>query len=151
MNGVELGQRLRAQRVAAGRTIASVAVDAGLSVPYIANLENGRGNPTLSALRRLAEALGVDLEITLTSGEPEAVTGPSVELSAAVVRFSRTTRFRFEVGVVATRTGIDEAEVRSRLLGVFGAAEAAAARELSVIECNRLLDAMVLTLRESHP
>jgi transcriptional regulator with XRE-family HTH domain len=38
--------------------VASVAADAGLSVPYIANLENGRGNPTTAALTRLAEALG---------------------------------------------------------------------------------------------
>jgi len=38
--------------------VASVAADAGLSVPYIANLENGRGNPTTAALARLAEALG---------------------------------------------------------------------------------------------
>src|SRR5439155_12714694 len=41
----DLGNRLRNRRTAAGRTIASVAAEAGLSVPYIANLENGRGNP----------------------------------------------------------------------------------------------------------
>jgi len=41
----EIGRQLRARRTAAGRTVASVATDAGLSVPYIANLENGRGNP----------------------------------------------------------------------------------------------------------
>jgi hypothetical protein len=34
---------------AAGRTVASVATDAGLSVPYVANLENGRGNQPLGA------------------------------------------------------------------------------------------------------
>src|ERR1700678_2389733 len=57
----ELGVRLRARRAAAGETIASVAMRAGLSVPYIANLENGRGNPTLTALSALAQALGADL------------------------------------------------------------------------------------------
>ena len=60
---MELGEVLRERRKAAGRTIASVAVDAGLSVPYIANLENGRGNPTVSALDRLATALGAQLEV----------------------------------------------------------------------------------------
>ncbi|MGC1281309.1 MAG: helix-turn-helix transcriptional regulator, partial [Streptosporangiaceae bacterium] len=45
----ELGRRLRARRSAQGRTLASVAMQAGLSVPYVANLENGRGNPTLSS------------------------------------------------------------------------------------------------------
>src|SRR5487761_1190243 len=66
--GVEdsaIGRQLRARRTAAGRTVASVAADAGLSVPYIANLENGRGNPTTAALRRLAEALDLRLLVTL--------------------------------------------------------------------------------------
>ena len=56
MEDSAIGRQLRARRTAAGRTVASVAADAGLSVPYIANLENGRGNPTTAALRRLAEA-----------------------------------------------------------------------------------------------
>jgi len=63
-----IGHQLRASRTAAGRTVASVAADAGLSVPYIANLENGRGNPTTAALARLAEALGMRLIITLMPG-----------------------------------------------------------------------------------
>ncbi|MET7281956.1 helix-turn-helix transcriptional regulator [Kribbella sp. NPDC005582] len=62
---MELGEVLRDRRKAAGRTIASVAMDAGLSVPYIANLENGRGNPTVAALDRLAEALGTRLEVRI--------------------------------------------------------------------------------------
>src|SRR2546430_150864 len=45
----EIGRQLRARRTAAGRTVASVAADAGPSVPYIANLENGRGNPPPAA------------------------------------------------------------------------------------------------------
>ena len=64
-----IGRQLRARRTAAGRTVASVAADAGLSVPYIANLENGRGNPTTAALSRLAGALGLRLEITLGAEE----------------------------------------------------------------------------------
>ena len=60
-----IGRQLRTRRTAAGRTVASVAADAGLSVPYIANLENGRGNPTVMALARLAGALGMRLVITL--------------------------------------------------------------------------------------
>jgi transcriptional regulator with XRE-family HTH domain len=41
-----------------------------LSVPYIANLENGRGNPTAIALTRLAAALGMRLVITLAPDTP---------------------------------------------------------------------------------
>jgi hypothetical protein len=63
------------------------------------------------------------------------------------VRFSRTTRFQAETRALAARIGVGEAEVRTRLLAVLGAAQAAAPDELSVIDCHRLLDAMVLTLR----
>ena len=49
-------------RAGAGKNSAyprcEVAVQAGLSVPYIANLEKARGNPTLDPLVRLADALG---------------------------------------------------------------------------------------------
>ena len=72
---MELSAELRDRRKAAGRTIASVAVDAGLSVPYIANLENGRGNPTLSALSRLATALGARLQVTLEDDPQLPVAG----------------------------------------------------------------------------
>jgi transcriptional regulator with XRE-family HTH domain len=83
----ELGARLRERRTAAGRTIASVASDAGLSVPYIANLENGRGNPTWSAVERLAEALGTELRADLA--EPDAPTLP-----ASLLAFAEQPRFR---------------------------------------------------------
>jgi transcriptional regulator with XRE-family HTH domain len=68
-----IGRQLRARRTAAGRTVASVAADAGLSVPYIANLENGRGNPTTAALARLAAALDLRLVVTLV---PDKAGGP---------------------------------------------------------------------------
>ena len=45
-----IGSRLRARRVELGLTLAQVAEQAGLSLPYISNLERGRGNPTLDAL-----------------------------------------------------------------------------------------------------
>ena len=75
MDQSEIGRQLRARRTAAGRTVASVAADAGLSVPYIANLENGRGNPTTAALTRLAGALGLRLVVTLAPGEGSATSG----------------------------------------------------------------------------
>src|SRR5580700_11999233 len=87
----EIARQLRARRTAAGRTVASVAADAGLSVPYIANLENGRGNPTTAALRRLAEALDLRLVVTLAP-ESDGVAAP--EVPPSLVRLGRTRRFR---------------------------------------------------------
>ncbi|MER7246225.1 helix-turn-helix transcriptional regulator [Kribbella sp. NPDC000426] len=83
---MELGDVLRDRRKAAGRTIASVAVDAGLSVPYIANLENGRGNPTVAALDRLATALGAQLEVRIGDSEPAAPVSVGSELLAGSER-----------------------------------------------------------------
>ena len=78
MDDPAIGRQLRARRTAAGRTVASVAADAGLSVPYIANLENGRGNPTTTALTRLAEALGMKLVVTLIPGDKGPRAGAAV-------------------------------------------------------------------------
>src|ERR1700723_492388 len=88
--GVEdsaIGRQLRARRTAAGRTVASVAADAGLSVPYIATLENGRGNPTTAALRRLAEALDLRLLVTLAPDEADGTEGAAApEVPPSLVR-----------------------------------------------------------------
>lgn len=109
---MELGAELRERRKAAGRTIASVAVDAGLSVPYIANLENGRGNPTVAALERLSGALGAELRITIEDTPVErAETGPdlgaliaaSPRARSVVQRLAEERRRRsVEQGLVAT-------------------------------------------------
>jgi transcriptional regulator with XRE-family HTH domain len=42
-------------------TLAAVAESAGLSLPYVSNLERGRGNPTLEALQAIARALDMPL------------------------------------------------------------------------------------------
>jgi transcriptional regulator with XRE-family HTH domain len=139
----ELGRRLRAERTAGGRTIASVAAAAGLSVPYIANLENGRGNPTVAALTRLAEALGLHLDVHLapeTDGRPDPTPEPATE----ILRFARTARFQDEAVRMARRTGVPEQTARQRLLALLVAAGAAAGGELSTMDCHRFLDALAL-------
>lgn len=147
MDATELGPRLRAERTASGRTIASVAADAGLSVPYIANLENGRGNPTLAALNRLAEALGLRLDVDLVPDEPVT---PPAEPTGAVLRFARTPRFRDEAARLATHTGVGEPAARQRLLGLLAAAQAASGSELSTTDCHRFVDAVVLATLDDH-
>ena len=109
MDQAEIGRQLRARRSAAGRTVASVAADAGLSVPYIANLENGRGNPTTAALTRLAEALGMRLVVSLVPGEEGRQAGASAspEIPASLVRLGRTARFREAVRVIAATLDLD--------------------------------------------
>ncbi|HEX3648681.1 MAG TPA: helix-turn-helix domain-containing protein [Pseudonocardiaceae bacterium] len=125
-----------------------MAADAGLSVPYIANLENGRGNPTLAALSRLAAALGLRLDVDLVPDEPVA---QPAEPSGAVLRFARTARFRDDATRLADRTGVPEQAARQRLLALLAAAQAATAADLTTTDCHRFLDAVTLaTLDENR-
>ncbi|MFD9700748.1 helix-turn-helix domain-containing protein [Lentzea sp. NPDC059081] len=129
-----LGPTLRSLRQASGRTVASVAADAGLSVPYIANLENGRGNPTTGALSRLATALGTDLRVSF--GEPDPA---PPALPPSLVKLRRTDRFRQAVALLGT-----EPEAVVTALAAVGQVVDAGEQDWW-----RLLDAMVLVAR--HP
>ena len=144
MEIAELGSLLRARRTAAGRTIASVALDAGLSVPYIANLENGRGNPTLAAVTSLATALGTHLSVELTDGPAEA---PQPPLPDSLLRFAKSARFLAE----SARLGLDpdETTARRRLLHAMAGMAVLASRPLTDPDWHRLLDAAILLSRDA--
>jgi len=145
MDVQEIGGQLRGRRAAAGRTVASVAMDAGLSVPYVANLENGRGNPTLSALSRLASALGLKLTISL---EPEADQSDSespnmAEIPLALVRLGRTKRFRAVTEMVGGQLDVEPRDFAAHVLGSL-ANVTAFHGDLAEADCWRLIDALTL-------
>ena len=146
-----IGHQLRARRTAAGRTVASVATDAGLSVPYVANLENGRGNPTTAALARLAEALGMRLIITLVPDEDnQQATGPaSPAVPASLVRLGRTARFRQAVKAMTATLDVNAAEFSARLVAALAALAHAMDKDLTEPDWWRILDALVLVA--AHP
>ena len=145
-----IGRQLRGRRTAAGRTVASVAADAGLSVPYIANLENGRGNPTAAALTRLAGALGTRLVITLAPDEGREAGEPAPpEVPASLVRLGRTVRFRQAVTAMATALGVDAGEFSARLVAALATLAQATGRDLAEPDWWRLLDALLLIA--AHP
>ena len=143
MDQAEIGRQLRARRSAAGRTVASVAADAGLSVPYIANLENGRGNPTTAALTRLAEALGMRLVVSLVPGE-EAGASAAPEIPASLVRLGRTARFRQAVTAIARTLDLDADEFSGRLVAALAMLAHGMGRDLADQDWWRLLDALLL-------
>jgi transcriptional regulator with XRE-family HTH domain len=146
-----IGRQLRARRTAAGRTVASVAVDAGLSVPYIANLENGRGNPTTTALTRLAGALGMQLVVTLVPAEQSLLAGPaaSPQMPASLVRLGRTARFRQAVKVMAAALDLDADELAAQVVATLAALAHAMGKDLAEADWWRLLDALLLIA--AHP
>jgi transcriptional regulator with XRE-family HTH domain len=144
----QTGHQLRGLRAAAGRTVASVAADAGLSVPYIANLENGRGNPTVAALDRLAAALGVSLEVTLVpaSGGTAPATVP-----ASLVRLGRSQRFQRDAGDLADSLGADAGEFSVQLIGALAGLAAVLRTDPGESGWGRLLDALLLIVQHPVP
>jgi transcriptional regulator with XRE-family HTH domain len=146
MDVQEIGRQLRSRRAAAGRTVASVALDAGLSVPYVANLENGRGNPTLSALTRLAAALGTELRISLepVGGGIRAATPISADLPPPLVRLSRSKRFRRLAGLIAATLGAEPDDLPSRMLSGLALATTPLGLDLAEADYWRLIDALTV-------
>jgi transcriptional regulator with XRE-family HTH domain len=146
-----IGRQLRARRTAAGRTVASVAGDAGLSVPYIANLENGRGNPTITTLTRLADALGMRLLITLEPDEDsqQSRRAASPEVPASLVRLGRTARFRQAVTAIATALDLDPDEFSARLVTALATLAHTTGKDLGEPDWWRILDALLLIA--THP
>lgn len=142
----QLGHQMRGLRAAAGRTVASVAGDAGLSVPYIANLENGRGNPTLAALDRLATALGARLEIALV---PTSAAPTTAAMPPSLVRLGRSKRFQRDAAVLARSLGADADEFLPRLIGALASLAAALGTDPGESGWGRLLDALLLIA--AHP
>jgi transcriptional regulator with XRE-family HTH domain len=148
MDAAELGRTLRARRKSSGRTIASVAMEAGLSVPYVANLENGRGNPTLSALRRLAAALGTRMEVNLMENQGDGQ-GAAIGNGACVPESVRVlldaTRTRTTVAELARASEIEMITVREGIAQALLALRTATGHEPSEHDLNRLLDLLLLS------
>lgn len=151
MDHPAIGRELRARRTAAGRTVASVAADAGLSVPYIANLENGRGNPTTTALTRLAEALGMRLVVTLVpASENQQARAPAApEMPPSLVRLGRTDRFRRTVKVIAAKLDLDAGDFSLQLVAALATLANTLNKDLPEADWWRLLDALLLIT--AHP
>src|SRR4051794_12312661 len=56
-----VGQELRDERQDAGRTLADVAKEAGVSTQYLSEVERGRKEPSSEVLQAVAGALGLRL------------------------------------------------------------------------------------------
>ena len=144
MDRHQLGQRLRGLRAASGRTVAAVAADAGLSVPYVANLENGRGNPTMEALNRIGQALGTRVTIGFVAQDTADPDTAPVTLPPTLVRLGRGTRFRRDIRVMSETLGEDPTALAARVLDALARLAATTARDLSEPDWHRLLDALLL-------
>jgi len=69
-----LGGRLRARRRALGLTLRQLSERSGTSVPFLSQVENGVGTPSLTTLFTLARELGTPPEVLLAGPASDAVT-----------------------------------------------------------------------------
>lgn len=76
-----LGQRVRERRTERGLTLRDLAARAGLSLRFVAEVEAGRGNPSVASLAALAEALQTSAA-GLLSEPAAAATAPGPRLLA---------------------------------------------------------------------
>lgn len=87
---VALGRSVATVRAARGLSMRAVATEAGISQPFLSQIENGRTMPSLLTLYRIASALGLSpAELMPSEPEPEPVhlvrrgEGPQVPVSEA--------------------------------------------------------------------
>ena len=66
---MKLHERLRELRQERGQRLKDVSEIAGISIPYLSDLERGRTNPSLDTLQTLAGAYGITVHDLLLSVE----------------------------------------------------------------------------------
>lgn len=147
-----LGKRLRSRRVALGLTLADASARAGLSLPYVSNLERGRGNPTIDALRSLADALDLEVgELVGGDGSGEALDTSLLVLADApssLGEFTRSSRFDAVARRLATRQGLDIGEMRTKLMVGMASAPRRSQGEPTSEDWRRLLDVYSVILAD---
>lgn len=99
LDGLRLGARLRALRVAAGLTQAELARRTGIHRPNIARVEAGRHTPSLETLSRLADAIGVPATRVLETDQlGSSSSAGSLASSSSVVTAPGTVPARPRIG-----------------------------------------------------
>lgn len=136
--------------MALGLTLAQVAEESGLSLPYVSNLERGHGNPTLDALRAISGALQQSLSDILGDEDAEGSFDPAelvlAEAPSSLQAFARTDRFLEVVNRLAESQSVPADEMRTRLMVGMASAPRRSTGDPTEEDWRRLLDAYSLIL-----
>jgi transcriptional regulator with XRE-family HTH domain len=119
---------------------------------YLSNLERGRGNPTIDALRSLADALDLEVgELVGGDGSGEALDTSLLVLADApssLGEFTRSSRFDAVARRLATRQGLDIGEMRTKLMVGMASAPRRSQGEPTSEDWRRLLDVYSVILAD---
>jgi transcriptional regulator with XRE-family HTH domain len=77
--GLRLGSAIRARRRLLGLTLVDVAGQAGLSHPFLSQLERGLARPSMRSLTSIASTLGTTAQALMAASERPAVPAEAVE------------------------------------------------------------------------
>jgi len=90
---VNLGLRMREARLAAKLTLAEVAEKAGLSAGYVSEVERNLANPSIGAVNRIVQAIGLPAGALFSVRDDGSEAGrpavPEGNIPCGVVRHDR--------------------------------------------------------------
>jgi transcriptional regulator with XRE-family HTH domain len=116
-------------------------------MPYLANLERGRGNPTFEVLTRIAKAAGVDLATLLGTETPvEGIDLALATLPRSLRDFPLTDEFKARTKILAEDQGRPPDEMRAAILAGMAAAPQRSSGEATITDWRRLFDAFARNL-----
>jgi XRE family transcriptional regulator, aerobic/anaerobic benzoate catabolism transcriptional regulator len=126
-----IGREVRRHRAKRGMTRRQLAEASGTSERYLAQIESGAGNPSVSVLRAIAQALDLPAAALLPEqGARTAELGAILDLLAQVPEKELPALVKEIEARVALRAGADRAQ-RIALVGLRGAGKSTLGRMLS--------------------
>ena len=69
---IDIGRAIRVVRDAKGIRAGTLAKDSKISTPFLSLVEQGKRNPSLDVLRRIAHALGIPSEVLILLSQPKS-------------------------------------------------------------------------------
>lgn len=90
---VELGMRVKKQRLALKMTQAQLAEKAGITAQYLSHIENGNQKMSIAVFSRICDALNVSADKILYNRSPESLRQLSEEIDVLLSDCTPTERY----------------------------------------------------------
>ena len=144
----ELGSRVRAWRARRGMTRRQLAVDSGLSERFLADMEAGKGNASLTTLQSVAQALNITI-LDLLQDAPRPAWSRVMALINRLDDTQLDTAYAALGAALGTQLGLPSPQGRDNriaLLGLRGAgkstlgAQLAAQQNVPFVELDREIE-----------